>query len=236
VTEFCLTTRYHRKSAIRLLNRKPQRSRKARRGRPREYGHEVTRVLSSKLLAPFMPELIENLERHREISPSPEVRAKLLRISPATIDRLLKPFRLCPLRRPYAGSRRASLLRNKIAMRTFAELEVWKPATGGGSGPSLWYDRRRLLPHHPGWVGRSHWLDGVRPSMGQRAKSGGRSRGSHPPPHVQISVCKSPFLCWAASPATTAASSSTTACTTIANVMASSSHVHGPTSETTNHV
>jgi hypothetical protein len=132
LTEFCLTTGYHRKSAIRLLNRKPQGGKKGKRGRPREYGHEITRVLKiaweatgrvcSKLLAPFMPELIETLERHGEIAPSPEVREKLLRVSPATIDRLLKPFRLRPLRRPYAKSRAASLLRNKIAMRTFAEL------------------------------------------------------------------------------------------------------------------
>jgi len=140
LTEFCLTTGYHRKSAIRLLNRKPQRLKKRRRGRPREYGHGVTRVLKiawaaerhgmteatgrvcSKLLAPFMPQLIESLERHREIAPDPETREKLLRISPATIDRLLRPFRLRPLRRPYTKSRGASLLRNRIAMRTFAEL------------------------------------------------------------------------------------------------------------------
>ena len=132
LTEFCLTTQYHRKSAIRLLNPKPRPSRKARRGRPREYGREVTRVLKiaweatgrvcSKLLAPFLPELIQSLERHGEIGPSPEVRDKLLHISPATIDRLLRPFRPRPLRRPYARSRSASLLRNQIAMRSFAEL------------------------------------------------------------------------------------------------------------------
>ena len=73
-------------------------------------------------MAPFLPELVESLERHREIAPDPEIREKLLRISPATIDRLLRPFRLRPLRRPYTKSRRASLLRNKIAMRTFAKL------------------------------------------------------------------------------------------------------------------
>ena len=132
LTEFCLTTGYHRKSAIRLLNPKPQHSKRARRGRPREYGREVTKVLKvaweatgrvcSKLLAPFLPELIESLERHGEIAPSPEVREKLLRISPATIDRLLRPLTPRPLRRPYARSRSASLLRNQIAMRSFAEL------------------------------------------------------------------------------------------------------------------
>jgi len=136
LTEFCLTTGYHRKSAIRLLNPKPQGSKKARRGRPPEYGHEVTRVLKiaweatgrvcSKLLAPFMPELIESLERHGEIAPSPDVREKLLHISPASIDRSLRPFRLRPLRRPYARSRSVSLLRNQIAMRTFADLRELK--------------------------------------------------------------------------------------------------------------
>ncbi len=34
-TEFCLVTSYHRKSAIRLLNRKSQPHKKGRRGRPR---------------------------------------------------------------------------------------------------------------------------------------------------------------------------------------------------------
>lgn len=69
-----------------------------------------------------MRQLIESLERHGEIAPDPEVPEKLLRISPATIDRLLRRFRLRPRRRPYTKSRGASLLRNKIAMRTFAEL------------------------------------------------------------------------------------------------------------------
>ena len=106
LSEFCLTTGYHRKSAIRLLNPKPRRSKGAPRGRPRECGQEVTRVLKvaweatgavcSKLLASFLPELIESLERHGEIPPSPEVREELLHISPATIDRLLKPFGLRP--------------------------------------------------------------------------------------------------------------------------------------------
>lgn len=97
LTEFCLVTGYHRKSAIRLLNRKPQPHKKGRRGCPRQYGHEVTPVLKiaweatgricSKRLAPFMPQLIESLEHHGEIAPHAKLRDQLVHISPATIDR-----------------------------------------------------------------------------------------------------------------------------------------------------
>ena len=44
LTEFCETTGYHRKSAIRLLRHPPKRSGK-RRGRRREYGSDVARAL-----------------------------------------------------------------------------------------------------------------------------------------------------------------------------------------------
>ena len=132
LTEFCLVTGYHRKSAVRLLNRKPQPHKKGRRGRPRHYGHEITPVLKiaweasgricSKRLAPFMPQLIDSLEHHGEIAPDAKLRDQLVHISPATIDRLLVPFRLRPLRRPHTDPRSVSLLKHKIAMHTFAEL------------------------------------------------------------------------------------------------------------------
>lgn len=135
--EFCETTSMHRKAAIRLLNREagpPSRS----PGRPRRYGAEVAEALVTiwevgdrmcgKLLAAVMPSLVDALERHGELRLTPEVRALLLEISPASIDRLLgrhrKGLGLQPQRRsPAAGS-----LKNQVPIRTWGD---WaSPAVG----------------------------------------------------------------------------------------------------------
>ena len=135
--EFCKATGYHRKSAIRLLRREPKPSGR-RRGRPPEYGPEVTRALRvaweatdricSKRLAPFLPELVPLLERHGELEVSTEVRSKLLRISPSTIDRLLVRARQEDVRRPKTSLRSSSALRQVIPIRTFKD---WEGVTVG---------------------------------------------------------------------------------------------------------
>jgi hypothetical protein len=137
LTEFCETTGYHRKSAIRLLRNPPKRSGK-RRGRRPDYGPEVARALKvaweatdrvcSKRLAPFLPELIPVLERHDELKLSAEVRSKLLQISPATIDRLLARARREDVRHPRTSARSSSALKAMIPIRTFGD---WKDATVG---------------------------------------------------------------------------------------------------------
>lgn len=96
--EFCQTTGLHRKAAIRLLNAETRP--KAGRGRPRKYGPELSEPLRKlwdvgdrmcgKLLVAVMPDLVQALERHSELSLSPEVREKLLGMSASTCDRLLK--------------------------------------------------------------------------------------------------------------------------------------------------
>jgi len=40
----------------------------------------------------FIPTFLESMEHHEEISVTPEQRALLLQMSPATIDRQLQPF------------------------------------------------------------------------------------------------------------------------------------------------
>ena len=137
LTEFCETTGYHRKSAIRLLRHPPKRSGK-RRGRRREYGSDVARALRvaweatdrvcSKRLAPFLPELIPVLEGQGELKLSAEVRAQLLRISPATIDRLLSKARQEDVRRPRTSLRSSSALKAVIPIRTFGD---WEGVTVG---------------------------------------------------------------------------------------------------------
>ncbi len=49
--------------------------------------------ICGKRLQPHLPELLTVLERHNEFHCDRETRAKLLSISAATIDRLLKPER-----------------------------------------------------------------------------------------------------------------------------------------------
>ena len=125
--EFCAVCSYHRKHAIRLLNgrrsvakRKPGRS-------PVYQSTELLKALkriwlttdqicSKKLVAaiplwlPFYEETYERL--------SDEVRAKLLSISAATIDRLLAPIRARIRPKGLGGTKPGSLLRNQIPIRT----------------------------------------------------------------------------------------------------------------------
>ena len=134
--EFCAVTGYHRKAAVRLLGREPER--RPRRGRPRQYGSavagalhrlwEASGQLGSKRLAPFLPELVAVLERHQELLLEPAVRACLVALSARTIDRLLRPWRPRGLRRPYRPSPAGGTLRAQVPVRTFGE---WQGVTPG---------------------------------------------------------------------------------------------------------
>lgn len=53
----------------------------------------ASNYIASKRLAPFLKELIPILERHGHIKIDNKIRNQLISISPATIDRILKPFR-----------------------------------------------------------------------------------------------------------------------------------------------
>lgn len=135
--EFCRTTDCHRKAVIRLLRRAPAR-RAGRRGRPRRAGPDLVPMLTrlwdlsdrpcSKLLAPLVPTLIAALERHGELHLSPEGRAALLPLSPATIDRLLGPVRRRLGRQPRRPPAARSSLKAQVPLRTFGE---WHDVTPG---------------------------------------------------------------------------------------------------------
>src|SRR4051812_36401176 len=72
--EFAAATGYTRKYAIRLLTGPPAPVAPIRRPRPRRYGEAVQGALAvcwaaanevcAKRLVPFLPELVESLERH----------------------------------------------------------------------------------------------------------------------------------------------------------------------------
>jgi len=129
--EFTKVTGCHRKAAIRLIHRGNHTTTTKKRGRPRQYGTtvagalrlawEATDRLCSKRLHPFLPELIAVLRRHGDSTLSTEIEAQLCKISPATIDRLLHPYRRLGGRHPLTTTKPSSLLKSSIPIRTFAD-------------------------------------------------------------------------------------------------------------------
>ena len=83
--------------------------------------------ICGKRLQPLLSELIRILERHNEFSCDRETKAKLLRISAASIDRLLRPERRKYELRGRAGTKPGTLLKKQIPIRTFAEWDEQQP-------------------------------------------------------------------------------------------------------------
>jgi len=135
--EFCAATKYNRKYAIQLLRHGPPRSKKGKRGRRPRYGRDVIAALvevwqasghiCGKRLHPFLPELVEALERHGELRLAPEVKSKLLQMSRATIDRRLQRARSKLPVRGRTTTRPGSLLKSAIPIRTFADWDDARP-------------------------------------------------------------------------------------------------------------
>jgi hypothetical protein len=74
-----------------------------------------------------MAELLTVLERHNELHCEQQTRAKLLRISAATIDRLLKPERRKYELRGRSRTKPGTLLKHQIPIRTFSEWDEQQP-------------------------------------------------------------------------------------------------------------
>jgi hypothetical protein len=101
LSEFVRVTGYHRKHALRVLNRSA--SAPNPRQRERLYDEAVHQALAvlweaadricGKRLRVLIPVLLEALERHGHLRLDRVVRSRLLDISAATIDRLLRPER-----------------------------------------------------------------------------------------------------------------------------------------------
>ncbi len=135
--EFTKTTGLHRKAAIRLLNKETSKHSSKKRGRPRKYSHDAAEVLKtaweaedricSKRLHPFLNDLVKILKKNNDIEVTPAVETQLRQISPATIDRLLRPFRQQGNRRHFSTTRPGSLLKNAIPIRTFADWQDNRP-------------------------------------------------------------------------------------------------------------
>jgi hypothetical protein len=128
--EFAAVTGHHRKHAMRLLRAGPSDREPASRSQRRVYDEAVREVLivlweasdriCGKRLKALIPTLLPAMERHGHVDLVPEIRAALLTISAATIDRALRPQR----ERAGVGTRRRgspSALRRSIPVRTFSD-------------------------------------------------------------------------------------------------------------------
>lgn len=146
--EVCKITGWHRKHAIRELNKPPgppvkRGSRvfakpKETRGRKPVYTDEVLSALRKvwavldcpcgKRLVPVMGQTLDAMLRFGEIDIAAETYDKLCRISPSTCDRLLAPDR----KKVFAlhgkpTTKPGTLLRGQIPVRTFADWDEGAP-------------------------------------------------------------------------------------------------------------
>ena len=125
--EFCATCGYHRKAALRLLNRSLSNAPAKRSGpkiiyEPAEMLPVLKAIwlasdqLCSKLLKAALPEWIESQERRT--APLPEAfKEKLLKISPAQIDRLLQSSRVQHSKKGLSATRPGTMLRHAVPTR-----------------------------------------------------------------------------------------------------------------------
>ena len=148
--ELVALTQYTRRHARRLMNQHGKQvwlNRKTKlvgdlkqlppRVRARVYDEKVVAVLSKlwkmmdyicgKRLQPALPELIGVLERHNELRCDAPTRAKLMKISAATIDRLLRPERHKHELRSRSRTRPGTLLKHQIPIRTFSDWDEQRP-------------------------------------------------------------------------------------------------------------
>jgi hypothetical protein len=128
--EFAAVTGYHRKHAMRLLREGRPDKRSGPRLARRVYDEGVREALvvlweasdrvCGKRLKPLLPVLIDGMERHGHLQLAAEIRAALLTVSAATIDRTLRRVREQAGGRP---RRRVvpSAVRRSVPVRTFSD-------------------------------------------------------------------------------------------------------------------
>ncbi len=128
---FIATTGYARKYAITQLNRPitqplPPRTRQAHCLYDEAVKQAITTLwyaanqICSKRLVPFLSELVPILERLGHLQLPAQIRERVLNISPATVDRLLK--KECQQsRKSVCTTRAGNLLKRQIPVRTFAD-------------------------------------------------------------------------------------------------------------------
>jgi hypothetical protein len=168
--EFVRVTGYHRKSAIRALNRPVHVKRIGKRGRPKKYKSsvaielkylwEITDHLCSKRLHPFLPELMNVLKRSGSHIINHEIETDLRALSPSTMDRLLRTCHQNGGSKGFSTTRPGTLLKNSIPIRTFADwtenspgfLEADTVAHCGDSVEGFYINTLSAVDVATGWI------------------------------------------------------------------------------------
>ncbi|WP_298236495.1 transposase family protein [uncultured Azohydromonas sp.] len=128
--EFVELAGYHRKHAIRVLSQKPPAA-TSKAPRQRVYDDafreklivvwEASDRLCGKRLKALIPSLIEAMERHRHLSLDQSMKQQLLRVSAATIDRLLSEVRAGSNGERRRRSGIGTAIRRSVPVRTFSD-------------------------------------------------------------------------------------------------------------------
>jgi hypothetical protein len=167
--EFVRVTGYHRKHALRVLNRTPISA--SSRSRHRLYDEAVLQALKvlweaadricGKRLKALIPVLVEAMERRGYLQLDAAVKSRLLNISAATIDRRLEPVRRAsgPARRRRWGV--GSAIKQSVPVRTFADWGEPPPGyceadlvehCGGAKEGGNYVHSLTLTDIHSGWT------------------------------------------------------------------------------------
>jgi hypothetical protein len=148
--EFVAITGFHRKHAMRVLRGARAQLRSASRPERRVYDEAVREALivlweasdrvCGKRLKALAPLLVEAMERHGHLELAPEIRARLLAMSAATMDRALGSVRV-EVGRTQRRAAASSGVRRSIPVRTFADWQDPPPGFAEAdlvahSGPS----------------------------------------------------------------------------------------------------
>lgn len=130
--EFTKTAGYNRKYAIAVL-RDLYRYKRGKISRPRKRRYDIvdaivlTKVcdlldwINSKRIQPQIGVAIDSLVTEGELICSKEQKGKLVKISPATIDRLFKQYKKRPVGKGRSYTKPGTLLKTQIPVRTFAD-------------------------------------------------------------------------------------------------------------------
>ncbi len=167
--EFCANCSYHRKHAIRLLNRPLSAAKAAprRRVRGRTYGSKTLTVLKavwvaadypwSVRLKALLPEWMPWIRRRFRLTSATE--QQLLRISPRSIDYRLRVEKRKQRRRLYGRTKPGSLLKHPIPLKTdqwnvnepgFTEIDLVSHSGNSAAGDFCY--SLNLTDIHTGWT------------------------------------------------------------------------------------
>lgn len=167
--EFCVTTEYNRKYAIRLLNGPPpgKEREKRPRGRKPRYGKQMLSILTavweaagypwSVRLKALLPSWMPWIRKRYRLSP--EMEKQLLAMSARQMDRRLQPRKREQKRKIYGRTKPGGLLKHHIPVKTdswdvkgpgFAEIDL--VSHSGNSGEGEFAHSLNLTDIDSGWT------------------------------------------------------------------------------------